>query len=250
MAAPADLLLAQAADFGATLINRSGGVLRVAIDVLRADGKVSGYRLLIDTSNAKPAVKELAPTHLPPFCPNRHINADGTFCLTWDVAAPLAVADAAGAERWWGTLVQFLKLQERAAKRRGWPNGHQWAHGDAARYQLQAEQSSGKLGAGLVIALRDGRLAVRRSGPFLRLLLDGRRLYSVWVEGRRTATLRQKCPCRSGKVIRACADHKAASAELAFAVRDMNEAEAEFWEGFSGRTCCGTLNDCPLAARK
>ncbi|HEY9233837.1 MAG TPA: E2 domain-containing protein [Phenylobacterium sp.] len=244
---PADWLILAMAAYGATLVSRGGDELVVSLPVQSASGVVTTYVLTISAGTAEPRVRETSRQHLPSFCPERHINPGGWFCLAFSQAEPLVVADEDTAVIWWAHVWKFLSLQPLAARRGIWP-GEAWAHGDAARHQLRARQAAEALG--LLDALQAGSLSVRRhTRGFLRLFEGGRRLYSVWAGPRRTATLRQPCVCGSGRPLRSCSGHATATADLVFEMEAQRAADAAFWADLKGHPCCGTMKACPLAAR-
>lgn len=248
---PVDLIAARAADHEASVLAQNGDELLVVVRLLRSDGRRTSYSLTVDARSPTVRVREHAPQRLPAFCPDRHINRDGGFCMNWARADPLDVTDDTAADRWWGLLLQFLRLQERAAKLHRWPSHRQWAHGDAARHQQRAEICATALGAPFVTALEARRLHVTRTGRrprFMRLQDGARTLYSVWVNLPRVATLRQGCPCGSGRVLRNCGDHARRAVELVEAWQAWRREEARFWEELQHMECCGTLASCPLKA--
>src|SRR6266699_4585688 len=93
-------------------------------------------------------VREASPTLLPAFCPERHINFDGGFCLYWAEVEPLTISDVEAAATWWMKVLTFLKRQQVAAARRQWPaRSEARAHGpDAALQQVIVEWSADRLG--------------------------------------------------------------------------------------------------------
>jgi hypothetical protein len=192
-------------------------------------------------------VREETPEHLPTFCPNRHISIGGYFCLNFSSEDPLPVQDARSARTWWARVLKFLNLQETTSSLRRWPTTREWAHGDAAKHQRRAELCATALGPRFNEALDRRRLSVKPFGiNFLRLYDGKTRLYSVWSKTRRIATLRQACPCGSGRPVIACADHAERAAELPFALIDWGAAEQQFWDRARAQICCGTLRECPL----
>ncbi len=250
---PADLIAELAAAHEASVVERDGGHLVVAVSLRRPDGRTTRYSLAVDARTIEPKVREKTPQNLPAFCPNRHINQDGSFCMSWRAADPNCVTDEASARKWWGLLLKFLRLQEVATQLRRWPNKRGWAHGAAAEAQRRAEICAMALGPAIEHALGAGRLRVIRSSRqprFLRLEDGGRRLYAVWREAKRVATLRQRCFCGSGRPLRSCADHADRAAELVAALEAWKAGEHAFWSHLRGHTCCGTLSECSLKPSK
>lgn len=242
-----DLIGDQAEAHEAFVLGSAGDALLVVVRLRRPSGRMVSYRLRLEAGRPEPKIREVTPERLPTFCPNRHINVGGYFCLSFPSEDPLPIRDAGSAGAWWARLLKFLNLQETASVLRRWPTNMEWAHGDAARHQCRAELCSAALGPRFTEALDHRRLTARRSGGAFLQVRDGKtRLYSVWSKERRVATLRQTCPCGSGLPIVACREHAKQAAELAFALLAWTRAEAEFWDYARKLTCCGTLRDCPL----
>ena len=248
LVSPADLIASLASANEAEVIGRAGFDLTLALAVRQSDGRIAPYRLLVEAGRHVVRVREATPLRLPTECYERHITPGGWFCMNHPSADPLEVVDAPSAQRWWDVLLGYLRRQEQAARTKRWP-GRAWAHGRAATAQWAAERAAAALGAGFDAALAAGRLKVVASrkggGPFLELWRDGRRLYSVWSEPRRVATLRQSCLCGSGRPLRACGDHAHQAAELACELMRWVKEEARFWEREKGGVCCGTMKSCP-----
>jgi hypothetical protein len=243
----ATLISDQAEAHEASVLHSVGHTLFVVVRLRRPSGKVVPYRLRIDADGPEPRVREETSEHLPTFCPNRHINVGGDFCLNYPFSDPLSVWDAESAKAWWARLWKFLNLQETASALRRWPTTKEWAHGDAAEHQCRAELCAASLGPRFTEALDRRRLTATRSGEVFLQVRDGEaRLYSVWLKEHKVATLRQACPCKSGLPIVACGDHAKRATELPFALLSWGKAEAEFWDCARTQTCCGTLRDCPL----
>src|SRR4051794_34675359 len=63
------------------------------------------------------AVRETETLRLPDWCPELHLNADGSLCLGLD---QLPVADEPHARQWWADLEVHLKLLSTAVRTRVW----------------------------------------------------------------------------------------------------------------------------------
>ncbi|RWM12853.1 MAG: hypothetical protein EOR72_20235 [Mesorhizobium sp.] len=251
------LLAETARDNHSDLVSLSDNVAIFGVQPVNASGAPATRFLIkvVDTGD-KIVAKEAKTEHLPSFCPERHINFDGTFCLYWAEAEPHEITHAEAAGRWWGKLLIFLLRQRTAAALRSWPaKGEARAHGsEAARCQAAAEASATRLGWGFERVLKEGRLTTfrRRLGGHdrLRLLLDGRRLLTVDMESGHVMTLRQRCKCDrgGGLPMAACSDHAQVFADLAVALEGLRLAEAKFFDSFkdSSLKCCGTMDECPL----
>lgn len=244
----AALVAAQAEAHDASVVGATDDALTVELRLRRASGRRKTYWLTIDTRSLEPRVREAEPEHLPRFCPNRHLSDDGWFCLNYSEEDPHPVHDAESATAFWGRLLKYLALQETTTVLRRWPSTHDWAHGLAAGAQARAERAAAALGSAFSVALDRRRLkAVHQKGsPFIQLLDGQRRLYSLWVEPRRVATLRQLCPCESGRTLACCGDHADQASALTLALMDWERQEQRFWEYAKDRPCCGQLDVCPL----
>jgi hypothetical protein len=205
------------------------------------------------------SVRELNSNLLPSFCAERHINLDGSFCLYWGDVEPSAINSSEDAETWWGKLLTFLLRQRSAAALRRWPGkADARAHGPtAAQFQALAEGNAAALGPDFLTALRDGRLRVkRRRRGRIALVRDGRRLLTVQQEERRVMTLRQRCKCDACELIClpvvACGDHGRQLADLVLNLDGWEGSEKVFYDHLrlSNQTCCGTMDDCPLATQQ
>lgn len=252
------LVAEQMSDFGAAEIGRASGELKVTLPVPLADGRVSVYRLRISFIGAAAAVQETVPTLLPAFCPERHINRDGSFCLYWRAVDDIVIDRPDAARAWWETLVRFLQLQARAGRLRRWPDGQDRAHGaSAAAHQLRAEMAAERLGAPFPTFLQDRALNVivrgrGSQGPAVQVLRDGQRLFSVWIGSGRVVNQRRPCVCPAGTgrrpvVLSSCGTHGEAAATLALELHRMGEQEKRFWDVFRDSPCCGSMENCPLA---
>lgn len=230
--------------------------MQFRLPVVRADRRERVYEISARSTLNAVSAKETAPFHLPAFCPERHINFDASFCMSWKGAESLDVIDQGSARHWWETLIQFLRLQERAHRLRRWPSPKQWAHGDGAKYQQRALVATEQFGADFSKDVEQGRIRVfyRRIGgyPVLRVFRGNVWAYSVRLDLRRVINLRRRCLCPRGgerrpRVLRSCGAHAKAAADLAIAIYEQEKAEKAFWEAVRGKPCCRTMKYCPLA---
>ena len=253
-----DLLAACLPALGATELGRGPGQeLIVSLPVALSDGRLPVYQITVSVKGMSASAKEASPTLLPAFCPERHINADGSFCLYWSAIDDIIIDGLETALVWWETLARFLQLQTRAARRRRWPQGQGRAHGSAALHQHRAEKAAAKLGDPLATDMQEGKLSVvvrgnGAEGPGVRVMRNGYRVYTVWLRSKRVVNLRRPCLCGEGsqpnpRTLRSCSDHADAAATLALELSSMAKQERRFWDVFAGYTCCGTMDDCPLA---
>lgn len=253
-----DIIASCAAEFGAIETARSRFEMDVRLPVPLADGRSHTYSLVIEVFRGIATAREEKPLLLPAFCPERHINRDGTFCLFWRAVDDIIIDSVSAARTWWETLIRFLQQQVRAARLRQWPDSKARAHGEkAAVHQLSAERAADRLGEPFPDDLADGRLTVEVSnssahGPTVRLFRDASRLYSVWRRDRRVVNQRRPCLCPMGAqrrpvVLKSCGEHGRAASDLAIELLSMAQEERRFWKNFDGAKCCGTMDGCPLA---
>lgn len=173
--------------------------------------------------------------------------------MYWAGELSFAVTDAVSAGNWLSLLLNFLRLQRRAAKQRCWPNHQTWAHGSgAARQQLRAELAAEKLGADLKAAVEArGLKASADAAGSLRVTMDGQILFSVWKSPNRfdRSGHRLTCACEFGSRRKRKIGHGRRAKlleELAQALVIWEEEEKRFWAYHQHRLCCGTIDNCPL----
>ncbi|WJI38400.1 MULTISPECIES: E2 domain-associated cysteine-rich protein [Mesorhizobium] len=241
----------------AVLMRESGDSAIFAVQPALASG-APATKFLIEITRVGETVKarEVKPDRLPSFCPERHINFDGSFCLFWAELERHTIDNHEAAAGWWGKLLIFLLRQGTAAVLRSWPGkADARAHGpEAARFQAVAEFNASNLGKAFISSLREERFSTVEkrvnNERRVRLLLNGKRILSVVRNDRRVMTLRQRCKCGDGnRPISACSDHADVLADFALALDGWREAEQSFFYSFKNTTlkCCGTMDSCPLA---
>jgi hypothetical protein len=252
-----------ASDYDSVLAAHEERQIDLLVAVPRADGRPSQYRIAARIDGNVVTASESEPNRLPTFCPERHINFGGSFCLGWHGEISLAVSDETSARAWWARLLAFLRLQERARRSRRWPQDNvSWAHGDAAQHQQAAEGHAEILGPWFTQALRKRSLTVERRksaafahGPVLVVRLEDEILYCVWESLGLPANAQQPCACTYGSnkghpLFRHSKGHAKAAADLAAAILRWQEKEGDFWKLCGEQTCCGTLDACPLRREK
>ena len=252
-----DFIAQAALHFGGNLLLKQPCSANLNLPIKLVSGRTIPYELHLDQFGKRVSVRENTPKNLPSFCPERHINPDGTFCLYFPGAAQLDVVDEATATVWLETVYKYLKLQERARVKRAWPNNEQWAHGSAAQHQAKALAAAIALGPRFAKALADGLLSIkkrrsRNKRHILDLWFDDSPLYSVWEATQTVLKQKQRCFCgKSGpgipKRLRRCGEHAKYASALVIALRDWEKEEAAFAAAVAGRVaCCGTCDVCPL----
>ena len=247
-------LRAVAGEFGATELTHGKDAALYQVEVVLPSTATVQYRLqVIALRKGRVAVKENPVAKLPRCCPDRHINRDGTFCLNWDEANPLPIVDEASAKRWWGYLVEFLRCQEVASALRKWvcPG---YAHGDAAKYQREAERAAAKLGPRVSSLVEEGRLLARRRESHgrarIELLKDGNVLARVSQRSGFLSDRQIPCVCseQDTRPISECGEHAADLQSLVTALYEWRVSEQRFVRELSrsGVSCCRTLDQCSL----
>lgn len=183
--------------------------------------------------------REYPQNHWPNFCPQRHINLGGHFCL--GLAEVPKVQDATSGSRWWKILSEHLQLQFVADATRAWPKNREWDHGDAGITQQQMETLVGDhpdLLADVRSAHVDGTGWL--AGPLPRLSKDGKRL----VNGR--APCPKGCLKRKHPILRRDCRDRDIVFRLVAMERLKRKQSSEFWNTVKDQACCGSMNDCPL----
>lgn len=256
-------VLALAEEFDAALIDvpsssiASDPVLDVA--VTSADSRRIIYRLALAARGGEVTAREHTPNRLPGFCPQLHINGDGTFCLGWNGAGLLAVDDEASARLWWARLHGYLRLQQRARRLGHWPD-REWAHGNAAGYQNEAEVAAAQLGEDFIEDLYADKFEATwcgrihpTHGRMLQVFREGIPFYKVSERHQRVLNSRQACVCVKGDIkrhrrLRSCGEHLKFAFDFAVALRNWVSAEDEFWRALAktSATCCGRSATCRL----
>lgn len=248
------LLVDCSGDFLATTHIIKNDELLLNFDLQLSDGSLIPYEILARIGDNAVTAQEYMPKQLPAYCPERHINSNGTFCMYWAGDNDLNVVDEQSAIVWWETLFQFLKLQVRAQKREEWPNNNYWAHGEAAFFQKMAYEAASNLGENFLELLKKKLLKAEffkrnaGNGNFLRVYLQDKHYYTVWLDHKKTACLKQVCICsKKGNVcFKRCGDHAQFAFDLAVNLYEWDRAEKKFWDGYKHKECCGTIKECPL----
>lgn len=191
------------------------------------DGTVEGFRLAVwETDGTVVVAEQYRGSRLPRFCPERHINNGGVFCLGWGKTAPPLPASVETGAEWWENLRGFLALQQEAEELGSWRDGCSWSHGAAAECDAVIEETT-KLVAPEVLEQARGCRPKTRRGITDRL------------ENRR-----QPCVCGSGRRLLDC--HERAIALVLSARRERAARLQTFWAAAEGAKCCGTMTGCPL----
>ena len=120
---PLEALEAESIRHGHVAICRSPEELALHLQVRSADSKLAQYKLIVTAEAGRLQVRE-EPEHrqLPSYCPNRHIIADGYFCMYWEEHQRYDIIDAQTASVWLTILERFLRMQQRATYLGRWPS--------------------------------------------------------------------------------------------------------------------------------
>jgi hypothetical protein len=250
-----DLLQKVAPDYGATLVRSDGGG-QADITIVRPGGAAYSFKLAISISAERVWVSEL-PGHasFPAFCPDRHINADGSFCLGWGDDEPSQITDEIAAKRWWAMVYQFLSRQLGANNRGVFPGiEHGRAHGDAAKHQANAERAASRMGPTFVRQVSAGNFTIRKDDrpgkQRLELSFGNNRLARVSLKSKALVSRPMRCPCGGDPAldISKCSDHSDALATYILEQYNCEIADKAFLDGLAARgvACCGSLRTCGL----
>lgn len=178
---------------------------------------------------------------LPAWCPERHLNADGSFCLGLD---HLVISSSALARQWWADLEVHLRLQSVAERTMVWPGHSALDHGDAGRFHSAARRLAFRLGLS-----EDYERALAGDESWITDI----NMELVGPDGE-LRNCQAPCPCgcvdsqQKPRTRRRCRQRSEIS-KLILLERARRLALSDFWEKVRAtRThCCGSMRDCPLA---
>lgn len=241
-----------ASEFGATLSGDAGDQATITINL--PSGHQQVFELGLTITGDTVAVRELpVGTKLPSFCPDRHINHDGSFCLGWGDDNPSTIIGVEAARRWWSAVSRYLAHQVIATKRGVLPgHEHGRAHGDAAKDQAIAEEAAEQLGSAFAVHAQAGHFKVRSDNR------PGHRRLELWLADKRLARVSTRteqlvsehtvCPCGSGAQAAGCGEHAKNLATFMLALHRWKKADRDFMRkaASGGIECCGTLTSCGL----
>lgn len=191
------------------------------------------------SANDKLQAREFPASRWPIFCPQRHINLGGHFCL--GLSEVPTVRNQNTAIRWWEILRAHIVLQFQADATGIWPPWMEWDHGEAGNTQAKMERLARKCGleqdvknahfygVGWLAAKDLPRLARNKDQ-----LVNGRAPCPKGCQKRCRAILRRKCVRRTTIY------------ELVKLERQKRQQSADFWKAAEGQNCCGKMKKCPL----
>jgi hypothetical protein len=202
----------------------------------------SGVRIKIFVRHNIAVQEDVPGTVFPARCPERHIQADKTFCLG---LVQLNIQSTDIAHQWWRQFEQYIRCQSVAEQTGLWPLEHALDHGDAGKHHLRALEISESLnirteydaaynGEESWITSRDFRLLGKDDKP-----INGR----------------SPCPrgCRhkrrpSRPIVRKSCKSRALLLELVICERKRRLELERYWASCrkDGETCCGRMRRCGL----
>lgn len=189
----------------------------------------------------------------PNFCPNRHINAGGYFCL--GLKEDL---DKKNPDEWLNTVRAFLEAQLYCEKYSVWPHNSfkEWSHGSAAIYQKLVEDDYEKFKSnslGLTIDQLRVEEIVKSEKLFYHLYAKGK-LILVGLKDK-ILNKRHSCICTPNALkqhltIQSCSN-KCSYIVYKVALNDYFRIQEDnkFWESLyqcQALECCKTMEDCKL----
>jgi len=260
VSSPLDYAIFVAPDFDAKLVERiSSTQAHFEISVKSSDESRMVLQLLVDVIKVDCLeVREKVPSVLPASCPQRHINYDGSFCLGWLGVIDKKITDQEAASDWWKTLYAYLIKQRRAANSRRWP-GEEWAHGHkAAASQWFVEEAAKNLGDDFITDFKLGKFRVekietrKRPSALLKVFRNNVHIYSVWEDFKCLTNSKIPCLCkpvgsRRPKKIKSCGEHRQSLVDLGIHLHLKEVEERSFVKAYSSlKSCCGTLDECPI----
>jgi hypothetical protein len=196
---------------------------------------------------------------LPFFCPERHINPGGSFCLFLRSERPLESQEQTSA--WWHALLSYLGNQVYAERFRIWPLESGLCHGSAATLQIEMETIASPLG------WRDEILqGLFRAQGWLSDRLPRSSKDQSWVVNGRTACprgcsklRRRQGVCRSDSngvplsgekpILRVDCPNRSALERIVLLEHARQRIERDLLSSLrlAGATCCQSMRNCPLS---
>lgn len=224
------------------------------LKVISPNGKRESFSLEVIELNELLCVKEVG-NKLPDFCPNRHINSGGYFCLGLE-----EYLINLNVEEWFILIKDFLKRQISVTKYKVWPSIYpQWSHGElAAKYQKIVEDNLKKINfKELGFEINELHLQKKENKAFPNeayyFLYHGSKLilmsFNEKVHNKRNTCICTKVGKRSHITIGKC---KKQCAKVLFNIAYYEEkriaAEEDFWTFVKSHhvRCCNTMNECGL----
>lgn len=221
------------------------------------------YILLIENVEKGVKVSEkILGEKLPVFCPERHINEDGSLCIGYEAGKNInSIGDA---RRWWGDLLEHFNCQYTAKRSGSWPLGKGLSHGDAAKIQFKMEEIAKPLGwySEVEVGLfrnkgwLAGRLPKERGTS--RQIVNGRLPCPRGCEYQHYPHKKfdcgnelcpQSCKKQHNSILRTDCPNKEAVTKLVLLETARREYEKTYIESLALKDCCGTMKNCPFKTK-
>lgn len=234
----------------------------IASPSLNGGIKGQSYDLNIKVQEAKIVVQETDNlSYLPKFCPERHINYNGTFCIGLNTGNN--ILNREDAATWWQHLKEFLQDQQYANKYNHWPRDKWLSHGsEAAEHHLEMEKLANRIGweeeINQALEYKIGWLG----GNLPKLVKDSKKLInqrSSCPRGcytKKGYSKKPSCICNDSEKENQYGLHKPVTrrrcpnlevvSQLIWHETKRRQAEKEFWNRFKNEKCCGTMDNCRL----
>lgn len=171
----------------------------------------------------------------PDYCPERHTNYGGAFCLGRDKRLILSAAEAV---LWWRDLHHYLLFQVIAEQTGRWPAAHALSHGIAADHELKAREAARALAAEA-----DYEQVLDHEQNWLSKAVDDADADHTLPPGWRYLNAPATLSCSNRKWRRVMITFVAAE-------RARRRGLEAFWKSEidKRRRCCGSMAVCPLRA--
>lgn len=223
------------------------------LKIYGANGKPEIFSLEVIEDKNIIKVRE-ARNELPDFCPNRHINRGGFFCL-----GLLDNTTKNTPEMWLNLVKEFLKAQVFVSKYRCWSKKYgEWSHADAAYYQGRVEFNLEKLSKyGISLAVEKIEIVVKEnkalpSNVYYHLFYDKKLLLLAFRGNQNSNELTYVYSSYGKSLHRYVEGNKVQCAKMVFyiAIDEYNRVTAEdnFWKDVKNAklTCCNTMDKCEI----
>lgn len=250
-------MLDRSYEYRADIVNRSECEATIAFELVGPSSSDQYHLKLIADGDLVKVSEVLPGVSFPKRCPTRHINEDGSFCIGFKGAEDLRIGEHHTVTAWWERLTNYLRFQRSATRLGIWPLEAEWAHGDAAKEQIIAEQMAKRLGDGFLTDLKHGHLVIRHVSKLrsVQLVRNGQTIAAMRPEIGRIRNLRGPCICETDRrrlTRKECSDHADTTAQLILAVISMKEKEDEFVSDLLAKDfrCCDTMKVCPFRSAK
>lgn len=223
------------------------------IRVIDLTGNFENFKLEASPDDKVLQIREVN-KRFPRFCPNRHINAGGYFCLGLEQDLKLMTIAV-----FYQCIKEFLKIQLQVEKLKQWPYDQpEWSHGDAAVYQKIVEDklktiNLKQLGfrvSDLTLVAKNNK--THRYSPYFHIYHLNQLIFTVL--NNKPHNKRQSCICsphgrHKHKTLGQC-DKQCAKVIYDIIINEQARIEAEnnFWKTMKSCKiqCCGSMDKCEL----